>query len=50
MKSVEYTFFKILLICVIPYLVPDLIKLVLAIIISNRLKKVIFKKEENDYE
>ena len=46
----DYTFFKVLLICVIPYLGPDLLKLVLAIIISRRLKKVIYHKEENDYE
>ena len=50
MKSAEYTFFKVLLICVIPYIVPDLIKLGLAVFLSIRLKKVIFKKEENDYE
>ena len=38
-----------MMLCVIPYIIPDLIKLALAIIISTKLKKIIFK-EEIDYE
>ena len=48
-KGESYSFFKILLICVIPYIIPDLIKLGLAFVIFIKLKKIIFK-EENDYE
>lgn len=48
-KGERYSFFQILLLCVIPYIIPDLIKLALALIICIKLKKIIFK-EENDYE
>ena len=48
-KGEGYSFFKILLLCVIPYIIPDLIKLVLAVIICTKIKKIIFK-EESDYE
>ena len=48
-KGENYSFFKILLLCVIPYIIPDLLKLVLAFIIARRLKKVLFK-EVSDYE
>ena len=48
-KGEGYSFWKIMMLCVIPYIIPDLIKLALAIIISTKLKKIIFK-EEIDYE
>lgn len=34
----------ILLICVVPYIIPDAVKLVLAVLISDRVKKAIKKK------
>lgn len=48
-KSTSYSIWGILMLCVIPYIIPDLIKLGLAIFISLKLKKII-NKDENDYE
>ena len=48
-KGENYSFFKILLLCVIPYILPDLVKLFLAFTVSMRLKKILFK-EVSDYE
>lgn len=46
--SSDYNFFRILMICVVPYIIPDILKLVLALVISKRLKKVIFKEENEN--
>ena len=37
----SYTFYKALTVCVIPFIIPDIAKLVLAYFISGRLKKII---------
>ena len=44
-----YNFWKILMLCVIPYIIPDLIKLILAVMLCTKLKKIIIKEEwENE--
>ena len=40
-KGTNYGLWKILTLCVIPYIIPDLVKMVLAIVISGRVKKLI---------
>ena len=40
-KGTEYSFLKILGLCVFPYLIPDVVKLLLALFVSKRLKNVL---------
>ena len=40
-----YSFFKILMLCVIPYILPDLAKMALAFLLFKRIKKIILKEE-----
>ena len=44
MGEVEYGFGKIMMLCVLPYIIPDVIKLICAFLISSKVKKII--KEE----
>ena len=41
----NYTFLEALLVCVVPFIIPDIIKLVLAELIAFRIKKILFKDE-----
>lgn len=40
-RGVSYSFYMIISICVIPYIIPDIIKLVLAWIVSKKVRKAI---------
>ena len=40
-RGVSYSAYKIISICVIPYIIPDIVKLILALIISKKVRKVI---------
>lgn len=46
-KGNNYTFIEALLACVVPFIIPDIIKIVLAEIISSKIRKIIFKDENN---
>ena len=37
----DYSFWKIMMLCVVPYIIPDLVKLALAYIIGTKLKRII---------
>lgn len=40
-RGVSYSFYMIISVCVIPYIIPDMVKLVLAWIISKKIRKAI---------
>ncbi len=42
----EYGFWKILSICVFPFLLPDALKLILAVFVSNRVGKILKRKDK----